>query len=187
MPSKCSWAEKSPLLQDYHDNEWGIPVYDSQKLFEMLMLEIMSCGLSWEIVLKKREHLRAAFSHFDPALITSYTETKIDELMHNPNIIRSRAKIVSVIQNAHAYIELSKTISFSDFFWQYFNHKPLINYSSDTNTPITHSICNQLRQNNFKFIGPTVVYSFLQASGIINDHDATCPCRNHNCNYPIAN
>ena len=174
--NKCSWSNSSDFLKNYHDKEWGKPIHDNQKLFEMLILESMSCGLSWEIVLKKRDHMRDVFDNFDPEKIALYTDDKIHELMKDQGIIRHRAKLVAMVQNAKAYLELTKTQTFDNFLWRYVCYKTIRNASDEviTRSEISAKLSADLKNLGFKFVGSVIVYSFMQAVGMINDHDAEC-------------
>lgn len=182
--NRCSWVGNDPIYIDYHDNEWGKPVYDDIKLFEMLTLEGMQAGLSWITVLKKREEFRKAFDNFNPYKIYLYDDTKINELMNNKNIIRNRLKINSVVNNAKLFITIqNKYGSFSEFIWSYINHKPIINNITNINNlPITSEISDKisrdLKKLGFKFVGSTIIYSYMQAIGMVNDHFITCFCYN---------
>ena len=175
--NKCSWSNSSDILKNYHDKEWGKPIHDDHKLFEMLILESMSCGLSWEIVLKKRDHMRKVFDNFDPERIALYTDDKINELILDTGIIRHRAKLLAMVQNAKAYLELTKTQSFDHFLWRYVGYKTICNASDDiiTRNEISDKLSADLKKLGFKFVGSVIIYSFMQAVGIINDHDKECP------------
>ncbi len=170
----------TPLYADYHDNEWGRPVHDDRLLFEMLILEGAQAGLSWITVLKKREAYREAFDHFDPAKVALYDEGKISELMANPGIIRNRLKIQAAIINARLFLEVAqKHGSFDAFIWGYVNHTPIVSHcESFQNMPATTAISDQiskdLKKMGFKFVGSTIVYSFMQAVGMVNDHLTSC-------------
>jgi len=168
------------IYEDYHDNEWGIPEYDDYKLFEMLVLEGMQAGLSWITVLKKREAYRKAFDGFNPKKIVLYDDKKIEELMNNEGIIRNRLKINSIINNAKIFLEIKKNgDSFSKMLWDYVDHKPIIgNHKNLEDAPITTEISDKmskdLKKMGFKFVGSTIVYSFMQAVGMVNDHYEGC-------------
>lgn len=182
IEKRCNWVTDNPLYIDYHDNEWGIPVYDDKKLFECLTLEGAQAGLSWYIVLKKREDYRKAFEQFNIEMIAEYDSVKIEELVQNKGIIRHRGKIESVVANAKAFIEIQKEFgSFSSYIWSYVNNEPQINHWEDIgkvpkNTPLSDKISKDLKKRGFKFVGTTIVYSFLQAVGIMNDHIKDCKC-----------
>lgn len=177
--NKCAWANSSDLLQKYHDEEWGIPVHDDMQLFEILILETMSCGLSWEIVLKKRDHMRKIFDNFDPQKIALYTDEKIDRLLEDRGIIRHRAKLLAMVKNAQAYLKLTQASSFSDFLWKYVDYHTIFNDSDDiiTRNEISDRLSSDLKKLGFKFVGSVIIYSFMQAVGMINDHDKSCPRR----------
>lgn len=174
--NKCAWANSSELIKKYHDEEWGRAIHDDRKLFEMLILESMSCGLSWEIVLKKRDYMRQAFDNFDPERIALYSDDKIDEFMKNPYIIRHRAKLLAMVQNARAYLQLIKTRNFNDFLWKYVGYKTIRRTSNGliTRNEISDRLSRDLKKLGFKFVGSVIIYSFMQAVGMINDHDERC-------------
>ena len=168
------------LYADYHDNEWGRPVHDDRKLFEMLILEGAQAGLSWETVLKKREGYREAFDGFDPRKVALYDEVKIGELLANTGIIRNRLKINAAVINARLFLDIvEKYGSFDRFIWGYVDYKPIVgNWESfaemPLTTPISDSISKDLKKMGFKFVGSTIIYSFMQAVGMVNDHLRSC-------------
>jgi len=170
----------SPLYIGYHDNEWGRPVHDDKKLFEMLILEGAQAGLSWITVLKKREAYRKAFDGFDPKKVALYDDTKIEQLMANEGIIRNRLKINAAVINAKLFLEIvEKHGSFDKFIWSYVDYKPVVGgWESFENmpitTPISDKISKDLKKIGFKFVGSTIVYSFMQAVGMVNDHLKSC-------------
>lgn len=176
---RCEWST-TDLYNDYHDNEWGKPVHDDKKLFEMLILEGMQAGLSWITVLNKRESFRQAFDNFDIMKIIEYDESKIEELMQNEKIIRNRLKIKSVITNAKLFIEIQKDYgSFDSFIWSYVDNKPIKNHFTDiskmpASTPISDKISKDLKKMGFKFVGSTIIYAYMQAIGLVNDHMNDC-------------
>jgi DNA-3-methyladenine glycosylase I len=178
--TRCPWPTDLPIYLDYHDNEWGRPVHDDGKLFEMLILEGAQAGLSWITVLKKREAYRAAFDGFDPDKIIHYDDAKIQELMANKGIIRNRLKINSVVTNAKLFLEIvEKHGSFNKFIWNYVNYKPIVGHwerfeDMPLTTPISDRISKDLKKMGFKFIGSTIIYSFMQATGMVNDHFRSC-------------
>ncbi|WP_437182706.1 DNA-3-methyladenine glycosylase I [Shouchella shacheensis] len=180
MKPRCAWVNHDPLYIDYHDHEWGRPLYDDQKLFELLMLEGMQAGLSWYTILKKRKAFREAFDDFLPEKITTYNEDKISELMKNKAIIRNRRKIEAVIQNARVYQGIqSRGIPFSTYIWSFTNGEPLVFYRKTIDdvpvmTPESELMSKQLKQAGMKFVGPTICYAFMQAAGLVNDHTADC-------------
>jgi len=170
----------TPLYADYHDNEWGRPVHDDNKLFEMLILEGAQAGLSWETVLKKREAYQEAFDGFDPYKVASYDSQKIAELMANAGIIRNRLKINAAVINAKLFIDIiEKHGSFDKFIWAYVDNKPIVGHwekfaDMPLTTPISDKISKDLKKMGFKFVGSTIIYSFMQAVGMVNDHLSTC-------------
>lgn len=177
---RCPWAGSSEIYCDYHDNEWGIPVHDDRKLFEMLTLEGAQAGLSWLTVLKKREEYRRAFDGFDPAKVALYDDEKRQELLSNAGIIRNRLKINSAITNAKLFLEIQAQYgSFDKFIWQYVDNKPIVGgWERLEDAPITTSISDEiskdLKKMGFKFVGSTIIYSFMQAVGMVNDHIRSC-------------
>lgn len=180
---RCAWAGNDPLYVDYHDNEWGKPVHDDAKLFEMLILEGMQAGLSWITVLRKREAYRKAFNDFDIDKIILYNDAKIEDLMQNPGIIRNRLKINSVITNAKAFIELQKEFgSFNSFLWGYVDNKPIQNNWAEmkdipATSELSDRISKELKKRGFKFVGSTIIYAYMQAVGLVNDHVSDCFAR----------
>ena len=170
----------SPIYIDYHDNEWGRPVHDDKKLFEMLILEGAQAGLSWITVLKKREAYRLAFDGFDPAVVALYDEAKVAELLANPGIIRNRLKIGAAITNAKLFLALAEQHgSFDKFIWSYVDFKPITGaWAGFENIPVTTEISDRisrdLKKMGFKFVGSTIIYSFMQAVGMVNDHLKSC-------------
>lgn len=177
---RCPWAENSPLETYYHDNEWGNPLFDDRLLFEKLTLEAFQSGLSWYIILSKREGFRKAFDSFHPEIIASYDENKISQLMKNKDIVRNQRKINATINNAKAYISMNEGgQTLSDFFWRYVDGKTIINKWQDvsqvpSNTPLSVKIAKDLKKLGFQFVGPTTVYSLMQSAGLINDHLVYC-------------
>ena len=170
----------APIYIDYHDHEWGRPVHDDRKLFEMLILEGAQAGFSWITVLKKREAYRDAFDGFDPAKVACYDDAKIARLLANEGIIRNRLKINAAIVNAKLFLEIQKMYgSFDAFIWGYVNHKPIVGHwkkfeDMPITTPISDQISNDLKKMGFKFVGSTIIYSFMQAVGMVNDHLESC-------------
>jgi DNA-3-methyladenine glycosylase I len=172
---RCSWSESDPLLRDYHDKEWGVPQYDGRALWELLMLECFQAGLSWLIVLKKREALQAAFRQFDPAKIARFGDDDIQKLLDDPRIIRSRAKISATIKGAQIFLEMQKSgEDFATVIWEMAGGKPIQNESPLSMHPIAEEMSKELKRRGFKFVGPVIVYAFMQAAGIVNDHSHTC-------------
>ena len=173
---RCSWAENDPLLRDYHDSEWGVPCYDSRMLWELLMLEGFQAGLAWIIVLRKRDAFRKAFRQFNPAKVALFDESDIQKLLENPGIIRSRAKIEATIKGAQIYMEMKRTgEDFSSFLWDFADGKPIQTKGSiQAQTPLAVEMSKQLKKRGFKFAGPVIVYAFMQAAGMVNDHSPEC-------------
>lgn len=178
---RCPWCGEDPLYVDYHDNEWGVPVYDDDTLFEFLTLEAFQAGLSWITVLRKRENFRKAFDQFDYKKIASYSEDKIASLLEDPGIIRNKLKVRATVSNAKAFMEVQKEFgSFSDYIWGFTDGKPIKNAFKTmaeipANTPLSDTISKDLKKRGFKFVGTTVVYAHMQATGMVNDHLVGCP------------
>jgi len=175
--SRCSWAGDDPLMRQYHDTEWGVPQHDGRMLWEMLMLEGFQAGLAWIIVLRKREAFRKAFSGFEPRKISSYTEKDILRLMANPGIIRARAKIEATIRGAQIYCQMESTgTSFHDFCWSFTGGRPLLGDGRKfvAHTALSERVSKDLKRRGFRFVGPTIVYAWMQAVGIVNDHSLKC-------------
>lgn len=181
--TRWAWAGDSPIYIDYHDNEWGKPQFDSQKLFEKICLEGQQAGLSWITVLKKRDAYRAAFHHFEPKNVAKMTASDIDELMQNAGLIRHRAKLEAIVKNANAFLEMEKRgENFSDFIWSFVNHRPIINDVPDLSvvpakTEISKAMSKALKKRGFVFVGETTCYAFMQAMGLVNDHINGCCCK----------
>lgn len=177
---RCPWCEGFDLYRQYHDIEWGVPLRDSQKLFELLILEGAQAGLSWSTVLKKRESYREAFDGFDPKKIAKYGEKKVAELMANSGIVRNRLKVSATIGNAKAYLALEKSgVSFEQFLWAFVQNKPMQNNRRlmtevPSKSPESDAMSKALLKAGFKFVGSTICYAFMQASGMVNDHLITC-------------
>lgn len=182
--TRCKWATNDPIYMNYHDYEWGVPQYNDIKLFELLNLEGAQAGLSWITILKKRDNYRKCFDNFEPEKIIKYDENKILELMQNPGIIRNRLKIEAVIKNAQAYLRIcEKHQSFSKYIWQFVNNAPIHNKWKSfndvpTDTDISRIMAKTLKQDGFKFVGSTICYAFMQATGMVNDHTVDCFCHN---------
>ena len=180
MKKRCFWATESKLYQEYHDHEWGEPVYDDETLFEFLFLETFQAGLSWITILNKRENFRKAFDNFDYKLIANYGEDKYFELLQNEEIVRNRLKIRAATTNAKLFMEIQKEFgSFSKFIWDYVGGKPIINgfQSRDAvpaTTELSDRISKDLKKRGFKFVGSTIIYAFMQATGMVNDHTIDC-------------
>ena len=174
---RCKWANSSDLMKKYHDEVWGVPVHENQELFEMLILEGKSCGLSWELIWKRREGIKAAFDDLKPEILVTYDNQKVDELMKNPFVIKHRPKIEAVAQNAKAYLQLKESVgSFSDFLWSYTDFKTIKNDGKQyiTRNAVSDKLSKDLKKLGFKFVGSTIIYSFMQAVGMINDHEIGC-------------
>ena len=177
MNVRCPWAESDPLMQTYHDQEWGVPVRDSRLLWESLMLEGFQAGLSWSIILKRREHFRQAFAGFDPQKVALFKEKEIEDLIQNGGIIRSRAKIEATILGAKIFLEMeAKGEDFSNFIWSFVQNEPIVNTSGviPAKTALSEEISAELKRRGFKFVGPTITYAWMQAVGLVNDHFSSC-------------
>lgn len=180
----CSWAPANdPVYRAYHDQEWGVPEYDSRALWEKLQLDGFQAGLSWRTILYKRDNFRKEFDGFDPVSIAQWDERRVDKAMQNPGIVRSRAKINALIGNAKAYLEFpGNGESFSDWLWSYVDGKPVVSAfdnfrDAPTKNDLSEQISKDLKKQGFKFCGPTIVYAFMQAVGMVNDHETGCPRR----------
>jgi len=177
---RCPWATNDPLYIKYHDEEWGNPVYDDETLFEFLILETFQAGLSWITILRKRENFRKAFDNFNYIKIAQYDQKKIDSLLSDAGIIRNKLKINATISNAQAFMKVQKEFgSFSNYIWGFVEGKPVINYFKSMNelpatTPLSDIISKDLKKRGFKFVGSTVIYAHMQATGMVNDHLTTC-------------
>ncbi|SDK88101.1 DNA-3-methyladenine glycosylase I [Salinimicrobium catena] len=177
---RCGWCEGDPLYEAYHDEEWGVPLYDDDRLFEFLILETFQAGLSWITILRKRENFRKAFDQFDFRQIAEYSEEKLEELMQNSGIIRNKAKINASVANAKAYLEIREEFgSFSKYIWSFVDDQPLqpglASYKeAPAQTELSQRISKDLKKRGFKFVGPTVVYAHMQATGMVNDHEVGC-------------
>lgn len=174
---RCSWAQSNPLMRDYHDAEWGVPQRDPRMLWEMLMLEGFQAGLSWITILRKREAFRAAFAYFDPVRVAAFGEGDIERLMADPGIVRARAKIQATIQGARFYCDMqNRGEDFSEFCWSFTGGAPVLGDGKSwvASTSLSETISRELKRRGFKFVGPTVVYAWMQAVGIVNDHSLAC-------------
>ena len=177
---RCAWCEKDDLYRNYHDKEWGKPIYDDETIFEFLILESFQAGLSWYTILAKRENFRAAFDYFDYQKIAQYSEDKVEELIQNTGIIRNRLKILATINNAQKFMEVQKEFgSFSKYIWGFVNHEPIVNRPKTlkevpATTEISDALAKDLKKRGFKFMGSTVVYAHMQATGMVNDHVEDC-------------
>ncbi|KGX88664.1 3-methyladenine DNA glycosylase [Pontibacillus halophilus JSM 076056 = DSM 19796] len=175
---RCTWVEGQPeIYLNYHDNEWGVPVYDDHKLYEMLFLECFQAGLSWLTVLKKRENFRSAFDQFDPTKIQHYNETKVEELLQDPGIIRSRSKINAAINNAAKFIEIQQEHgSFSKYLWGFSDGTVIVNKDDQftTTTDLSDALSKDLKKRGMKYVGSVTIYAYLQGGGVVNDHELGC-------------
>ncbi|WP_150266421.1 DNA-3-methyladenine glycosylase I [Paenibacillus tepidiphilus] len=180
--TRCGWVNEDPLYIAYHDEEWGKPLYEDRKLFELLMLEGMQAGLSWYTVLKKREHFREVFDGFDPLLIVQYDEAKLEQLMQDPGIIRNKLKINAIVRNAGVYLQICREEgSFARYVWSFAGGKPLVNAWGNRSevpatTPASDAMSKALARKGMKFVGSTICYAFMQASGMVDDHTLDCFC-----------
>lgn len=183
---RCSWPGDNQLYIDYHDNEWGKPVYDDRKLFEFLILETFQAGLSWITILKKRENFRSAFDDFDYKKVALYNEEKVNELLQNSGIIRNQAKIRATITNSQAFMKVQQEFgSFSKYVWAFVNGIPIINSFKElkevpAKTELSDIISGDMKKRGFKFVGSTVIYAHMQATGMVNDHLIDCFCHPYN-------
>lgn len=182
MKTRCAWVSDDPLYQDYHDHEWGRPVYEERQLFELLVLEGMQAGLSWFTVLKKRTRFRQVFDHFDIARVALYDRHKLDLLLADEGIIRNKLKIQSVITNAEIVLKMKQQgEDFSSYIWSFVNGKPIKNDWQNiqhvpAKTEISDAMSKDLKKRGFKFVGSTICYAFMQATGMVNDHTIDCFC-----------
>jgi DNA-3-methyladenine glycosylase I len=180
MEKRCNWPGNDPLMQEYHDKEWGIPLHDDLKLFEFLVLEGFQAGLSWMTILRKRENFREAFHGFDPVLVAEMTQTDVESLLQNPGIIRNRMKIEAVIQNAVCFLKVRQEYgSFDRYIWHFTDYKPVINRFTNLDqlpvkTELSDRISADLKQKGFKYVGSTIIYAHMQATGMVNDHLTHC-------------
>ena len=178
-PARCAWAT-TPLGIKYHDEEWGVPLHDDRQLFEFLILEGAQAGLSWELILNRRESYREAFDGFDPAAVAAYGDEKVAELLANPGIIRNRQKVAAAIGNARAFLEVQREWgSFDSYIWAFVDGAPIRNAWQSmeqvpATTPLSESMSRDLRRRGFRFVGPTICYAFMQATGMVNDHTTNC-------------
>ena len=180
---RCAWCEKDDLYRNYHDNEWGKPVYDDATIFEFLILETFQAGLSWYTILAKRENFRKAFDNFDLLKVANYSEDKMAELAEDAGIIRNKLKIKATVTNAQAFIKVQKEFgSFSKYIWGFVDGKPIDNQPKTLSevkatTPISDALSKELKKRGFKFVGSTVMYAHMQATGMMNDHVVDCHTR----------
>lgn len=181
---RCGWCEKDDLYRNYHDTEWGKPIYNDDKLFEFLVLETFQAGLSWYTILKKRENFKSAFDNFDYKIIANYNDDKIQSLLLNAGIIRNKLKIYSTIINAQSFLKIQLEFgSFSNYIWKFTNGKPIDNKPKTlkdvpATSPLSDKISKDLKKRGFKFIGSTIMYAHMQATGMVNDHIENCWLRN---------
>lgn len=186
MTNRCEWAQKSEIYSKYHDDEWGKPLHDDQKLFEFLILEGMQAGLSWITILKKREAFRVAYENFDVQEVARFDQKKVEAMMLDTGIIRNRMKIEASIINAQHFLEVVEEFgSFDCYIWGFVNHQPIVNYWTKLSeipakTELSDRISEDLKRRGFKFVGSTIVYSHMQATGMINDHLVDCFCHPDN-------
>lgn len=187
MDNRCEWAQKNEIMARYHDDEWGKPLHDDQKLFEFLILEGMQAGLSWLTILRKREAFRLAYEDFNVRKVALFDEQKVEELMQNPGIIRNRMKIEASINNAKRFLEVVEEFgSFDSYIWKFVDNQPIVNKwkklsELPAKTELSDQISDDLRRRGFKFVGSTIVYSHLQATGMVNDHQVHCFCHPEFC------
>ncbi|WP_167613264.1 DNA-3-methyladenine glycosylase I [Maribellus sediminis] len=180
MCERCNWSTSNELMIKYHDEEWGAPLHDDQKLFEFFVLEGFQAGLSWQIVLNKRENFRRAFDHFDPEVVARYDDKKLEELVEDKSIIRNKQKIAACVNNAQRFLEIQKEFgSFDRYIWGFVDHKPIINKFKSlkelpAKTELSDRISADLKKRGFKFVGSTVIYAHMQATGMVNDHLVHC-------------
>ncbi|PZV26315.1 MAG: DNA-3-methyladenine glycosylase I [Snowella sp.] len=180
--NRCAWVKADPLEIAYHDQEWGVPLHDDQRLFEFLILEGAQAGLSWSTILKKRENYRLAFAQFDPGIIANYDADKVEELMQNAGIVRNRRKIEATIINAQNFLEIQQKFgSFDYFLWQFVDEKPKKNHwrsltEVPSTSPESDALSKALKRRGFKFVGSTICYALMQAVGMVNDHTTDCFC-----------
>ncbi len=183
MVDRCDWA-KSDIMIDYHDNEWGVPMHDDNKLFELLMLECNQAGLTWETILKRRENYRKAFDKFDPVKVSKYGEDKIQELLLDAGIIRNKLKVRAMVSNAISFLEIQKEFdSFDKYIWSFVDSKTIVNkFDTMSEVPgfdsVAETMSKDLKKRGFKFVGPTICYAFMQSAGLVNDHLVGCHCYN---------
>jgi DNA-3-methyladenine glycosylase I len=180
MPHRCEWPGTDPIYIDYHDHEWGVPVHDDRQLFEFLILEGAQAGLSWITILKKRDHYRAAFDGFDPTRVARYTERRVEKLLSNPGIVRNRLKINAAVKNARAFLAVQEAFgSFDAYVWRFVGGTPKQNKwrslrEIPPRTPESDALSRDLKQRGFSFVGSTIMYAHMQATGMVNDHIVSC-------------
>jgi DNA-3-methyladenine glycosylase I len=180
MCTRCDWGKANDLMIKYHDTEWGVPLHNDNKLFEFFVLEGFQAGLSWQIVLNKRENFRKAFDDFIPEVVAKYDANKLAELVQDKSIIRNKMKIAATVNNAHRFLEVQKEFgSFDKYIWGFVNYKPIVNAQTSMSelpakTPLSDEISADLKKRGFKFVGSTVIYAHMQATGMVNDHLVDC-------------
>ena len=180
MTHRCEWPGDDPLYVNYHDQEWGVPVHDDRTLFEFLVLEGAQAGLSWITILRRRENYRQAFDNFEPEKVARYNQAKIESLLQDPGIIRNKLKVNSAVQNAKAFLRIQEEFgSFNKYIWEFVDHQPIINTWTQLNqipasTPLSETISKDLKKRGFNFVGPTIIYAHMQATGMVNDHVVSC-------------
>ena len=180
MKKRCAWVSDHSIYIDYHDTEWGIPVHDDKKLFEAIILDTFQAGLSWLTVLKKRENFRKAFDNFDPEIIAKYDDQKIQSLLQNEGIIRNKLKIIAAVSNAVAFLKIREELgSFNNYIWQFTGHKTICNHWENikqipVSTKESDLMSKDLKKKGFKFVGSTICYAFMQATGMVCDHTKEC-------------
>lgn len=187
--TRCAWAGSDPQMRAYHDEEWGVPEYDSRALWEKLMLDGFQAGLSWSTILRKRQAFREAFQGFDPTVVARFGDTDVARLLANPGIVRSRSKIAATIGNARAYLAMRDAgEDFSGFVWGLAGGAPIVNTSPErpTQTPLSQAMSVALKKRGFKFIGPVIVYAWMQATGIVDDHSPDCFRHRHCASASLA-
>ena len=189
----CNWKDSSKQMQAYHDTEWGVPTHDDQKLFEYLVLESMQAGLSWELIIQKRETIRKCFCDFNVGKVASLNSEAINQIMHTNDMIKSLRKVTAMISNANAFMNVQKEFgSFDKYLWTYSNYKTICYRGHEKGIDVSKNalselISKDLKKRGFKYVGPVIIYSYLQACGMINDHDEECPCyRNIKKLYPCV-
>ncbi|MEX2206533.1 MAG: DNA-3-methyladenine glycosylase I [Myxococcota bacterium] len=181
MSERCPWAGKDPLYIPYHDLEWGVPLHDDRRLFEMLILEGAQAGLSWLTILRKREAYRRAYDGFDPARVARYTEKRMAKLLADPGIVRNRLKVAASVRNARAFLEVvAERGSFDKYLWEFVDGKPIVNRfrkigDVPARTALSDALAKDLAKRGFKFVGSTICYAYMQAIGMVNDHLLSCP------------
>ncbi|MBM3897094.1 MAG: DNA-3-methyladenine glycosylase I [Thaumarchaeota archaeon] len=177
---RCSWPANSPLMVEYHDKEWGVPLHDDRKLFEFIVLDGMQAGLNWEIILKKRESMRRAFRNFEPKLVAKFTDRDAQRLLNDSGIIRNRLKVNAAITNAQKFLEVQKQFgTFDKYIWQFVGYRPIVNKFKKlaelpAKTEESDAMSKDLQGRGFKFVGSTICYAFMQAAGMVNDHTTDC-------------